>query len=274
MYTRCPHCDTVFRVTPQQLQAFSGQVRCGRCQQVFDAFSTLSAQLPAGTTAPAEAVAPRPGPILRPPVDGNQGEPAHGGTPAAAAPAVPSAGRAAPPELALTLPDGLLSDARPTRRPLPGLTAGVLALAALAAVQASWLFATPLANWLPAARPALEGMCDRLGCTVALPRLPDQLFIEASELQLLDAAHPNYVLLSATVRNRSALAQAFPLLELTLTGASNQTVARRVFSPEDYLERGVDHARGLAANQEISVRLYLNTGEVRAAGYRLYLFFG
>ena len=48
MFTRCPHCDTVFRVTPQQLQVSSGQVRCGRCQEVFDAFSTLTSRLPGG----------------------------------------------------------------------------------------------------------------------------------------------------------------------------------------------------------------------------------
>ena len=32
LYTRCAHCDTTFRVTTQQLQASSGQVRCGHCQ--------------------------------------------------------------------------------------------------------------------------------------------------------------------------------------------------------------------------------------------------
>ena len=54
MYTRCTHCDTVFRVTPQQLQASSGKVRCGRCHEVFDAFSSLSAQLPAAAAAEIE----------------------------------------------------------------------------------------------------------------------------------------------------------------------------------------------------------------------------
>ena len=47
MYTRCPHCDTYFRVSREQLQASSGQVRCGRCERVFDAFATLTSQLPA-----------------------------------------------------------------------------------------------------------------------------------------------------------------------------------------------------------------------------------
>ncbi|MDE2365997.1 MAG: zinc-ribbon domain-containing protein, partial [Betaproteobacteria bacterium] len=42
LITRCPHCTTAFRVTPLHLQAHGGDVRCGRCAQVFNAFSTLS----------------------------------------------------------------------------------------------------------------------------------------------------------------------------------------------------------------------------------------
>lgn len=42
LITRCPHCATTFRLTPLHLQAHGGDVRCGRCAQVFNAFSTLS----------------------------------------------------------------------------------------------------------------------------------------------------------------------------------------------------------------------------------------
>lgn len=43
MFTRCTQCDAVFRVTLAQLQACSGQVRCGVCRTVFDAFVNLTA---------------------------------------------------------------------------------------------------------------------------------------------------------------------------------------------------------------------------------------
>lgn len=43
MVTRCPECDTTFRVTPAHLRARDGYVRCGRCSQVFNALATLSA---------------------------------------------------------------------------------------------------------------------------------------------------------------------------------------------------------------------------------------
>lgn len=40
--TCCAHCRTVFRVTTAQLQAHAGQVRCGRCMQVFNALAALA----------------------------------------------------------------------------------------------------------------------------------------------------------------------------------------------------------------------------------------
>lgn len=44
--TRCANCSTVFRVTPVQLQAHGGQVRCGRCMQVFNALEALAPEPP------------------------------------------------------------------------------------------------------------------------------------------------------------------------------------------------------------------------------------
>lgn len=34
--TQCPHCQTTFRVTDDQLKLYDGAVRCGVCQQVFN----------------------------------------------------------------------------------------------------------------------------------------------------------------------------------------------------------------------------------------------
>ncbi|MDE1183257.1 DUF3426 domain-containing protein [Paraburkholderia sp.] len=39
--TRCPFCETVFRLQPAQLSLRRGLVRCGHCQEVFDASSSL-----------------------------------------------------------------------------------------------------------------------------------------------------------------------------------------------------------------------------------------
>jgi predicted Zn finger-like uncharacterized protein len=42
--TQCPHCDTVFQVSDEQLHVAQGRVRCGRCQGVFDALAHLYEQ--------------------------------------------------------------------------------------------------------------------------------------------------------------------------------------------------------------------------------------
>lgn len=46
MRTRCPRCQTIFRITPEQLRARGGKVRCGHCQAVFNALETLLEELP------------------------------------------------------------------------------------------------------------------------------------------------------------------------------------------------------------------------------------
>jgi predicted Zn finger-like uncharacterized protein len=42
MFTQCPKCDTVFRVTARELQIARGDVRCGNCAKTFDALESLT----------------------------------------------------------------------------------------------------------------------------------------------------------------------------------------------------------------------------------------
>jgi predicted Zn finger-like uncharacterized protein len=42
LYTQCSHCDTVFQLTADTLRAAGGQVRCGRCGEVFNALARLA----------------------------------------------------------------------------------------------------------------------------------------------------------------------------------------------------------------------------------------
>jgi predicted Zn finger-like uncharacterized protein len=41
LITTCPSCKTIYSLTHEQLDASSGQVRCGHCMQVFDANAFL-----------------------------------------------------------------------------------------------------------------------------------------------------------------------------------------------------------------------------------------
>lgn len=54
MKTTCPSCATLFRVTPEQLAARAGKVRCGKCQEIFNALDQMhdkSAAPPCGAAS-------------------------------------------------------------------------------------------------------------------------------------------------------------------------------------------------------------------------------
>lgn len=65
--TQCPHCQTSFRVSHNQLSVARGVVRCGACMQVFNAAKQLleqsAAQPPAVETQSPEPAAPEPEPV-------------------------------------------------------------------------------------------------------------------------------------------------------------------------------------------------------------------
>ena len=46
MYTQCTHCGAVFRVKMKELTVAQGKLRCGECDNVFNAMDTLTTTLP------------------------------------------------------------------------------------------------------------------------------------------------------------------------------------------------------------------------------------
>ncbi|MDH4021867.1 MAG: zinc-ribbon domain-containing protein [Gammaproteobacteria bacterium] len=62
MYTSCPECGTVFRITTQDLRVAEGHVRCGHCSATFNAVASLSDALPPDAVAvpPPEPAATTP----------------------------------------------------------------------------------------------------------------------------------------------------------------------------------------------------------------------
>jgi predicted Zn finger-like uncharacterized protein len=62
LLTRCPECDTTFRVTDATLKKASGQVRCGRCASVFNAYAELQDEGDNPSEAAARGHAEKPTP--------------------------------------------------------------------------------------------------------------------------------------------------------------------------------------------------------------------
>jgi len=153
-----------------------------------------------------------------------------------------------------------------------GLLAGSAILALLLAFQIVHHFRVQLAAASPAASTMLAGVCRLAGCTVGLPAHIEMVTIESSELQALPGNTDTFTLL-ALLRNRSATRQQWPHIELTLNDANEAAVARRVIAPRDYLPAGQDPAEGFAPNSEQPARLVFNLTQVKAAGFRVYLFY-
>lgn len=263
LYTRCSGCDTTFRVTTQQLQASGGQVRCGHCTRVFDAFATLTAQQP-----------PRP---LQDPAAASTATPqfASAGVADSASQSL-SAGSAAFANQAGSDPAAALYEwefrmpESPPRTLLWALLATVLLLSL--GVQAALAFRTEVSMLLPQSRVIYARICETLGCTTGLPQLAHYLHIEASDLKAIDPAYPQEIQLLLSIRNRAPIEVAYPAFELTLTDTGEQSIGRRVFLPAEYLPSSAP-PDGFKAGTELPIQLYLDTGTLRAAGYRLYLFY-
>jgi hypothetical protein len=112
-------------------------------------------------------------------------------------------------------------------------------------------------------------VCDLAGCSVSLPQRPDLVKIEASDVHMIDMARPSLIQLTATLRSYANHDLAYPALDLVLTNANEHALARRIFVPEEYLDRTRDPKAGLPPRAEITVALDLDTGDLNAAGFRL-----
>ncbi len=95
LITRCPACGTLFKVVPDQLRVSEGWVRCGRCEEIFDASAHLQtvAQEPptvpvASASAGAAANAASPAGSGAPGQEDPAGSPVSAPAPAAANQAV------------------------------------------------------------------------------------------------------------------------------------------------------------------------------------------
>ena len=88
---------------------------------------------------------------------------------------------------------------------------------------------------------------------------------------------PGQYILHATVNNRAEYAQTWPHMELTLTDAGDQPIARRVLAPEEWLpddQHGT--AQGVssfASHKAVSARIAFAAADLSPTGYRVYIFY-
>ena len=284
--TACPHCDTRFKITRAQLEAHHGMVRCGHCLQAFDTHTNfapdqldLQLEMPIldKFVAPSDFQEDSPSDFPNTVFKDTVFKVTDLKVPDSKAPYPQDRGDSKvavlqPMTLAeqvAILPDDDGSEFQPKRRSWPWAIAAFLLLLILLAQAAYW-FRVDLAARLPVLKPVLLGYCGILKCSVPLPQHTDLIDIESSELQA-DPANESQITLNALLRNRASYAQAFPNLELTLNDPQDQPLARRLFTPADYLPPSESPVLGLLPNHELGLKLHLDTADLKPSGYRLVL---
>lgn len=283
LITTCTQCLARFRVTPQQLNARQGKVRCGRCGKVFSGFEALE-RMPDDDTGTRLLAAREADDALderaqraRAPVSEELPEleafevPLE---PPAQEPAPDASPSAAPPPRAPAvrqLAEPFIEPEAP-RRVSRAWSFGVVLLLLLLAGELAYAFRAPLAQRYPPLRPWLESACAQAGCTVAWSR--DERLLKLEDSELLEVpGRPNEIALAARIRNLAPVEQEYPWLELSLTDVSGQLAARRVLRPADYLGHPPGRGEVLAAGGEIAIQLRLETTRMKPTGYELLLFY-
>lgn len=155
-------------------------------------------------------------------------------------------------------------------RILMALASFVLLTSLLA--QTAYIFRNQIAARLPQTKPLLMEACKLFACGVGLPAQIEAVSIESSELQTLASGKDTFVL-TVLLRNHSQTVQAWPNIELTLNDSNEKAIARRVFVPRDYLPATLDAAKGIGPTSEQSIKQFFELQQLKAAGYRVYLFY-
>lgn len=152
--------------------------------------------------------------------------------------------------------------------------AGVALLAALLlAVQVAHTWRDRLAARVPALAPWLEQGCALLGCDVGPARVLDALAVESSGL--LRVERSNLYKLQVSLRNRADHPVALPALDLSLTDARGQLVARRVLQPADLGARAatIPPGRDLALQATLQASPAADGSSRVIAGYTVEMFY-
>ena len=316
--TRCFACGTVFRVVQDQLKVSEGWVRCGRCNEVFNALETLfdldrDAAPEWSPSEPGAIVAPSPdapthdnvgavseridapwSPPRRREIDSTpaarvnerdrldfpdaqfEPDPIEPDSIAWATPSTTETARPEPepePESAAPpAPPEFLREAErrerwqhPLARAALG-TAAVLLVGALT-LQAAHQFRDLIAAHWPATKPALLAWCSVAGCTIEAPKRIDDIVVENTALTRSSDTEP--FKLAVTLRNRGSVALGIPSIDLSLTDASGQLVARRVLGPREFRAS----TAAIAPGTELPLQLMLSAGSTGVAGYTVELFY-
>ncbi|MBX9870841.1 MAG: DUF3426 domain-containing protein [Burkholderiaceae bacterium] len=312
LITRCPACRTMFKVVPDQLRISEGWVRCGQCEEIFDAQANLQAAaspaVPAATGAAFEgalaaAMASEAAPLHAPQEAADlraasgseriepQLEPAGGDTlllpegsaygmdetrPLLADEAPGPTAPAAPAHAEPAAPE--LSFMRQTRQPSrwhrPLVRATLLVLSLLLVLGLGLQLLVQERDLVAARHPELRPLVDEVCLLVGCEVRPlRQIESVVIDSSAFSKVKGDLYRLSLTLKNNAPVDLAMPAVELALTDTLDHALIRRVLQPEDLgVQEGVIRA-GSETQTTLLLTVKTNGNGERVAGYRLLAFY-
>ncbi len=302
LITTCPHCETRFKVTTEQLLLRNGTVRCGACRQVFDGGARLVSDEAAD--------------LLLNPIAAQESEFA-----TAASESMSAAGKTEPnmqdeletlskaitdwqvqPRKDLPKFDPLLEEYEDDSSPAKHSAATSTATAEPAFVQEAkqkarrsrlwktviWLgiplllisltiqllihFRNEIVVQAPESDPAMRIVCSYLGCAINLPAQIKQLSLQSSQLRAIPDQVNQFELI-ALLRNQSPSPQSWPSLELQLKDDIGDIITRKVFLPQNFLTQPSLLKQGIAAQSEHEIRLVFELTGPAPTDFQLTMFY-
>lgn len=299
LITSCPECQTQFVVTKEQLKAYEGQVRCGTCNHVFNAKAHLIKPVKPKKAPAKKSSAPvvPEAELVSAPLESMPLETTASNLDAQATEHAE--------HIEITVPDHLKNDVQEEAHPItsnedlsllaitsPSMVQdlsidekfnkrqksksswGLLLLSLLLLLgllaQLAYFMRTEISANYPQTKPLLALACEQIGCDVPLPKKIDLLTIDDSDMQE-HVEYEHVLQFTSTLINHANVAQAYPNIELTLTDTDDEPVLKRTFSAKEYLHNDANVENGIAAKEEVRIKLNMNTSDVAVAGYRVTL---
>jgi hypothetical protein len=146
------------------------------------------------------------------------------------------------------------------------LTLVALILLAALGLQYAWFKPAKVLAGYPQTRPWLETLCAYTGCRAPDRRNPSKIQMLARDVRI----HPGYedaLLVSATLVNAAAYAQPYPRLQFSVFNVNGQTIASRIFEPEQYLSPDLNPKGNMSPGKPLQIAIELIAPEEAAISY-------
>ena len=251
LVVRCPICGCIYQVTPEDLEADNGRLRCGICQTRFDASETLRKV----DDDVLDGLLNR---------RGSAPEPRAAETPAAQPDAARPAAFSASPASERSMPNDAQEEKRPVFSRLNSLSPklgsvtiptavkrgnrlfwpiGVAVLILVILWQLLSLFGPVLGRYVPAVLSARQAVCGVIPCPGPGSEGVNPFAVE--NFALTPITMDSYEI-HLTLANNGAESLPLPVLEVTFTDDRGLIAIRRLVKPEEYAGQGSGTRLGAA----------------------------